>query len=55
MNLIFFEDEQFQEIECIDLVEAPEKNKGGSDLGGLAGLFSGGDIDSLLKMLDQPQ
>lgn len=52
MNLIYFEDAQLLEIECKDLIEAPNK-KMNDELGGLAGLLSGGEFDGLLKLLDQ--
>ena len=51
MNLIYFEDEQLLGIDSQDLIEGPNKKMDG-DFGGLASLFSGGEFDGLLKMLD---
>jgi len=54
MKLVYFEDDSFEPVEIKDLIEAASENanrNGNNMFGGLESLLSGGNMESLMKML----
>lgn len=54
MKLVYFENEDYETIKVVDLIEgASDNNRNGMNgmLGGLEQLFQGGNMENLMKML----
>ncbi len=54
MKLVYFENEEYEPIKVVDLIEgASDNNRNGMSgmLGGLEQLFQGGNMENLMKML----
>lgn len=54
MKLVYFEDDSFEPVEIKDLIEAASENvnrNGNNMFGGFESLLSGGNMESLMKML----